>query len=229
MGSFANGLFTILTGWMRTAVQSLWNGLAGDQGNSLISWIGAHWVILALILCVTGAGVDLAVYLLRWRPLKVWSSFFHRIGKIRPDEIVSRESTPSESFQSTVPEKQTLVRSEAADEAGSLHDRGANAPIISAGSEMTRSGRIVPADSPYRPPEHDEFPQNREDTDYTRETAERNVILSRRRRRVRELLTEEEEDSYTYAPPQSVIDARDAYRQPVYPRKWNQKDEDDDV
>lgn len=76
MGSFANSLFTILLGWLQGAVSAVWNAFTTENGNSFFTWIGKNWLLIAGVLCLTGLAADFCVYLFRWKPYKVWKSFF---------------------------------------------------------------------------------------------------------------------------------------------------------
>ena len=79
MGSFANSLFTLMLGWLQSAASALWSALTNEGKGSFFQWIGRSWPVIVVILCVIGLAVDLGVYLLRWRPFKVWKSFFARM------------------------------------------------------------------------------------------------------------------------------------------------------
>ena len=168
MGSFANTLFTIMLGWIQAAAAALWSAFTTENGGSFLQWIGKNWISLAVILCAVGLILDLGVYLLRWRPMQVWKSFFRRLrhGKEEPEE-----------------QEQEHAAVEPAP-AGRLFQRGtATAPLsdprpVTAGEEwedfsrwvseepepehepepvkrkpiITGAGYTVPADSPYRRP-----------------------------------------------------------------------------
>ena len=79
MGSFANTLFTIMLGWLQTAAASIWAAFTSENGSTFFQWIGRNWIILAIVLCGIGLIVDLGIYLLRWRPIQVWKSYFNRL------------------------------------------------------------------------------------------------------------------------------------------------------
>ena len=66
MGSFANGLFSLLLGWLQSVVSFLWAALSGNRGSAALSWLYEHWLLLAVLLCVFGGTADLIVYLIRW-------------------------------------------------------------------------------------------------------------------------------------------------------------------
>ena len=78
MGSFANSLFKIMLGWLQTAVSAVWSAFTSENGSSVFNWIGKHWILLAGILCAVGLVTDLCVYIFRWKPYKVWKSFFSK-------------------------------------------------------------------------------------------------------------------------------------------------------
>lgn len=81
MGSFANSLFKIMLGWLQGAVSAVWSAFTSEKGNSLFNWIGRNWILIAGILCVIGLAADLCVYIFRWKPFRVWKSFFSRDRK----------------------------------------------------------------------------------------------------------------------------------------------------
>ena len=56
MGSFANSVFSVLLGWIRTAVNEFWNILSSGEGGGMLAWIGENWK--ALPPDVPGAHID---------------------------------------------------------------------------------------------------------------------------------------------------------------------------
>lgn len=79
MTSLTNSVITTVLGWMRSVAGWCWHALTTGTGDGLPAWIGRHWLLLAVILCLIGVAIDLAVYILRWRPQEVWRSFFQRL------------------------------------------------------------------------------------------------------------------------------------------------------
>ena len=59
MGSFANSVFSVLLGWIRTAINQMWALVNSDSGGGFLAWIGENWKALTLILC--GVGVVMVV------------------------------------------------------------------------------------------------------------------------------------------------------------------------
>jgi len=92
MGSFANGLFSLLLGWLQSVVSFLWAALSGNRGSAALSWLYEHWLLLAVLLCVFGGTADLIVYLIRWRPIQVWRSFFRRMRMRKSEPELPGES-----------------------------------------------------------------------------------------------------------------------------------------
>ena len=91
MGSLANTVFTMMLGWVRSAVSSIWSMFSSSDGNSLFAWIGEHWVKIVIVLCIVGTAADIVVHLFRWRPLTVWASFFRRLRRHHDEDTSSYE------------------------------------------------------------------------------------------------------------------------------------------
>ena len=165
MGSFANTLFTILLGWMQGAVSAVWSAFTSEKGSSFLTWIGDHWIVLAGILCLIGLAADLCVYLMRWKPMKVWKSFLFR-GRDEREEPETRKGTAAapKAYQRTfsprndTPEPVTAPkeRYETPDlsqwEEEPAPVRRERAEIPEEPALVTGAGYVVPADSPYRRP-----------------------------------------------------------------------------
>ena len=253
MGSFANTLFTIMLGWLQTAAYTIWNAFTNENGNSVLQWIGGHWIILAAILCVAGLLADLGVYLVRWRPMLVWRSFFHRLrhresDPSEPEQAVPEPAAPGNLFRreerGNLPgrEEETQripARQAAAADVGQYdfsrwetekrEPEPAPKPVRQA-STITGAGYTVPEDSPYRrpvDPADDEMAAEPYADEYETERPE--IMTQRKKRRrliVGELFSDPEEELYQYEMPQQLIDKNKASHQPVYPRNWK-RDEGD--
>ena len=96
MGSFANTVFTMMLGWVRSTVAGLWSLFSSADGGKLLAWLGEHWKELALILCVLGTVTDGVIHLIRWRPLAVWASFFRRLRGHGQEEAAEEELAAQE-------------------------------------------------------------------------------------------------------------------------------------
>ncbi|MCQ2457890.1 MAG: hypothetical protein MJ142_04045 [Clostridia bacterium] len=79
MGSLVTSIFTVMLGWVRSVAAWTRELLNGERGSGS-QWLGEHWIIIFIALCVIGALIDLAVYLARWQPFRVWRDMLGRIG-----------------------------------------------------------------------------------------------------------------------------------------------------
>ena len=248
MGSFANSLFKVMLGWLQTAVSAVWSAFTSENGSSVFNWIGRHWILLAGILCAIGLVTDLCVYIFRWKPYKVWKSFFtgsrntdfrqpntkqkptgFQKAKTGDSGQINRPAAePAVHVRQDIPEESDFSRWETSDA------EDANDEIVQPEEKpatITNAGYIVPADSPYRRPAEEGIrTEETEQSDYYSPRAERKEptpIAPRRRKRINvsELFTDPEEELRQFDAPQHVIDSRKAYRDPVYPRGWK-KNED---
>ena len=248
MGSFANTLFTIMLGWLQTAAASIWSAFTNEDGGSFLQWIGRNWILLAAILCAIGLIVDLGIYLLRWRPLQVWKSYFHRLryGKEDMEEPEQPEQTadsspviPRRVFQheeerETLPELKTISTNTGQEDFSRWETKNPGPTLsvepVSPKPIITGAGYNVPADSPYRRPaaelvKNDEpYGKEPEETEQEEDRPEKTEIMTRKKRRRRlvvgDLFSDPEEELWQYEKPQQLIDKEKAYHQPVYPKKW---------
>ena len=115
MGTIADRAFRFMLGWLRGAVAAVWNALNGGAGNTGIVWAAQHWKTLALALILTGTLIDVIIYLIRWRPDRVWRSFFRRLaGKKRLEPLEEQRvpetwPEPPEAFQATETEQKAWI------------------------------------------------------------------------------------------------------------------------
>ena len=94
----ANGILTVVFGWVPSFATSVWNWFSGKQDGGLFAWLAEHWKSLVLAIALIALVVDLAVYLIRWRPYRVWISFFRRLRQ------PARPSDPEVYWERRVPE-----------------------------------------------------------------------------------------------------------------------------
>lgn len=103
MGTLANSLFRALLGWIRTLSAEIWNTFSSPEGTTLLSWLGAHWKGLAVLMCLAGLAVDLIVYLFRWQPYRVWQS--RRRRRLEENNVSAGEGSIEPETASMPPEK----------------------------------------------------------------------------------------------------------------------------
>ena len=255
MGSFANTLFRVMLGWLQGIISAVWSAFTSEKGGSLLTWIGKYWIPIAAVLCIIGLVSDLGVYIVRWKPYKVWKSFFfHKkeeeeepIPERRPlmNERPVRRRVPAvtkqpesiQNMQETVePEPEETFKPtdfsrwepEAPKEEKVYAATRESVPVT-----VTPAGYHVPADSPYRRPQQ---PVPAPAAELRTETApagkqeaeKEQPVLYRRRRRINvsELFSDPEEELHPFEAPQNVINSQKAYHEPVYPRGWKKSEEE---
>lgn len=220
MGSFANTVFSILLGWLQGLVAMIWTALTSKGGDSFLQFIAHNWIYIVVLLCAIGLIADFVVYLFRWEPYKVWRTSWNRLKKRKngdtaeadePAEPAAEETYQADGGEAPEEERYEGTYEEESEplpeEKDDLYRWRAREPeeaepVIPA--EVTKAGYTVPIDSPYRRPE------------------EREDVRSRRRRRIRiNLLGDSDEEDYHYVTPEPIVDQRDAYYAPVYPKNWN--------
>ena len=244
MGSFANTLFRIMLGWLQGAVSSIWSAFTTENGASFLNWIGRNWILIAGILCLIGLAADLAVYLVRWKPYKVWKSFFtHR----QEDETETKSESPvperaeaafepvvqKKDFPTAASSRKVTEREEEPDlsywKQEEEQERQRKEYQAEEPAMVTKSGYVVPVNSPYRRPADTGKikPAVQEEEQALAEQEAKSPAVSQRRRRIRvsELFSDPEEEIQEFDAPQHVIDARTAYHEPVYPRGWKKSED----
>ena len=250
MGSFANTLFTIMLGWIQTAASAIWSAFTTENGGSFFQWIGKNWIILAAVLCVSGMLVDFGIYLLRWRPMRVWKSFFRHLrhGREEAEEPEQATETPvpagrlfrdEENFApvpETQPKKTSTEEEDFSRWAKEEPERDPEPETMWKRATITSAGYTVPADSPYRRPSEpastEIYAEPLPEEQGGEEPGNRPEVMTQRKRRRRlivgDLFADPEEELYQYEAPQHLIDKEKAYHQPVYPRNWKQDEREDE-
>lgn len=106
MGSFAKSLAGVMFGWVSDVISRIWALFTTDSGTDSIPWIGKHWILLVVFLCVLGLLIDFVIYLYRWKPYKVWASFFRKrranrtedVNEDAEDFLSDKRTTPDEQY-----------------------------------------------------------------------------------------------------------------------------------
>ncbi len=227
MGSLANSLFQFFLGWIRILLSSLWESVTMPSRGTLLGWIGEHWLVLLIGICVIGVVTDFVVYLFRWRPYRVWASFFRRMRKHREEKKTRSEEDvlPEEAYEaSDVSEVSFRKNRDGEDQEDMTDHRPENVPRVwnwddpepAAQNPVMQTEATDPqAGSAVR-----EETQTAENDDPGVTARFEQAIRPRRRRaRMKDLFSEEGPQA-EYTAPQELIDRREAYYRPVYPRNW---------
>ena len=213
MGTLGNSLFQGMLGWLRTLVQTVWTMISSPGDSGLPGWIVEHWVPLALGLCAAGLIIDLAVYLFRWQPYRAWKSFFLR-------RRTRREATPKDveayAGEEDVP---AAVRNAALkQQQAEIYGRPKDSEESATG-RTAASGRKTEEEEPLFSYTLPTWRNEEEEESYTARF-EQAIRPRRRRASVRNIFADEPTPQEATAP-QDLIDSTEAYREPVYPKKWN--------
>lgn len=96
INSFADALFRFMFGWARTLLQQLWNAAFSGGFSGFYTWLGDHWLLVTVALCLAGTAVDFTVWMIRWRPYLVWRTKLRRLRAILRGE--GSESTAPRQF-----------------------------------------------------------------------------------------------------------------------------------
>ncbi len=176
MGSFANIVFSILLGWFKTLCSMIWHSATAKDGQSILTFLGDHWMIIAMILCLIGLIADFAVYLHRWKPYR---SLQHEEMKEETADVLP--DSPAAELQSDTQTEET-----------GYHQ-----------------------------------PWNRNEEKPTPVYFQNAETQNRRRRiRVSGLFGGEEENPFYFRENhQPLIDQKEAYHEPVYPKNWRKSEE----
>ena len=228
MGSFANTLFLWLLGWIRTAASLLWNIMSGASASVFLQWIEEHWVLTAGAICIIGLVSDWLVYMFRWRPYRVWGSYFRRLQRGKEPETEDTAENSEDSLETDSP---------LAQDAGApgfqamgqepLKEKNGRASAWNWEEEGTAEQVRFSesASETYR--RYRNRPEEEQDPQDTTARFEEAIRPRRRRTRIGNLFREDGSEA-DYVAPQELIDRREAYRQPVYPRNWKGNTEKDE-
>ena len=85
MGTLADSLFTVLLGWVRALVDSLWAILSADH-TTILEFLGKNWLVIALCIIAAGLVIDWLVWLVRWQPYHLWALRVRRLLRLPPPD-----------------------------------------------------------------------------------------------------------------------------------------------
>lgn len=98
MNGLANAILTLLLSWLRIIINRFWSLFNSESGTSFYTFLANHWLSVLLVLLVGGFVLDRIIYLIRWRPFRVW---------LRRRGIGSRKAKepdlPQELYEPAVP------------------------------------------------------------------------------------------------------------------------------
>lgn len=245
MGSLAGSVFSVMLGWIRTAVSYLWGAASTPEGGRMLRWLTENWLLLAVILSLGCMAIDFIVHLLRWQPYKVWASFFRRLtGRQVEEAPPARASVPRRTVHRQWIYADGTERTEAVaqedippeEEAHPWTDVTPVVPDYELDQEAYRRQFARPESREEENPPApalDGYPQMNaesevqmepEETAPVRRTPRRARGLSRESTRAafQQLFSSSEEDELDlrYRPHQPAVDKAQAYNKPYYPPQW---------
>lgn len=103
MNTFANSLFTLLFGWLRSLIQGIWAAAARGEFSRFFTWLGDHWLLVAVVLCLGCTVLDYLVWLVRWRPYLVWRTKLRGFVRRLRGEKVDSQRRFSQGYADAVP------------------------------------------------------------------------------------------------------------------------------
>lgn len=102
MNEFANSLLHLLLSWMRALFGDFLTFFQ-DGSSGFLAWISKHWILLAVLLVAAGIILDAIIYMIRWRPQRVWKTGFRRIFH-RGDDADFDEREFNAGFDTALPD-----------------------------------------------------------------------------------------------------------------------------
>lgn len=228
MGSFANSMFSVLLGWLRGAADWVWKVLFNAEDGGLIGWIGENWISLIITLCIACMVVDAVVHLLRWRPYKVWASFFRRLlgktedgadtgefsGRLRREWYYADGTARTEEVE--IPQAEwhedelPLTRVSSAEMPQQYVQAFARPEKLKYQEELKKEQPVQGLE---------DYPQPRS-TQAEQPTSTHTERMRKRMARLNAYLDGDEELPLRYRSVPPAVDKDEAYRAPYYPPQW---------
>nr|HML47836.1 hypothetical protein [Clostridia bacterium] len=78
MNSFTDAFFSILLSWVRSLTNAAWTAFRSGGQQGILSWLADHWLGLLILATLAGLTTDWIVWMLRWRPYRLWFSGLRR-------------------------------------------------------------------------------------------------------------------------------------------------------
>ena len=247
MGSLASSVFSVMLGWIRSAVSYVWKSASSPEGSSVLKWLAENWLALAVIICLSGMAVDVVVHLLRWRSYKVWGSFIRRLSKRDEDDPEEEELPPPEpQREGRIVHRQWIyadgtARTEsveqeeipAEEDAHPWTDVTPSLPNYELDQESYRRQFARPESQIQSVPSTSmaDYPQSETVEEQQTVPEEESKPYVRRGRRItrestraalQQLFVSHDEDELDlrYKPAQPAMDKSQAYNKPYYPPQW---------
>lgn len=219
MGSFANSMFSGMLSWVRSAIGWVWNTLVSTDDGGLIRWIGENWLPLIILLSAACLLTDALIHLFRWRPDKVWISFFRRLfgkkeepgsrsGRLRRELYYADGTARTEEVE--LPSEEWQSRETSVEELPPLYTQTFARPEeLHYQEELKKEQPLGLEDYPQPTQPLQPAPMGR-----------RTQQLHKRMSRLNQTWADEESLDLRYRPIPPAVDKSEAYHQPYIPPQW---------
>lgn len=77
-----DSLFTLLLGWVRSAVSAIWTLVRSGGDSGLLSFLGKNWLIILAVIVAIGLFGDWFMWMVRWQPYRVWGTRMRKIARV---------------------------------------------------------------------------------------------------------------------------------------------------
>ncbi|MBE5786685.1 MAG: hypothetical protein E7324_04010 [Clostridiales bacterium] len=219
MNAFADSLFAGLFGWLRALLQSIWGAIAGGGLSGFFTWLGDNWLWLVIFLGIAATIVDFCIWLIRWRPYKVWATRYRHIRNFFKygrkndqrafekgyQDSLALDIAPADEYAPYPPTEEYRYE----EWQQPIQDEPAADSYTPADYYSAWEAEPLPQEGPQFIPatEHTEYPGRAADDAPKRPSWRRKFSLTR----------EEDEGMLDSLPP--AIDRQEAFHQPVYPHE----------
>lgn len=237
MNTFSNSLFTFLFGWARSLIEGIWNAAAEGKYSAFFVWLGDHWLLVVILLCLLCTAADFLVWMIRWRPYLVWRTKLRRLMRRLRGEKVDSQRRFSQGYEDAVPldlnpaeaeETAWQPEYEAAPEQAWQAENPAYADYDAAQEPLPEEYMPIPPAQEDLPPQEAPpvYPEMQPETPETISDPDDAAPRRRRRREQREkfrfswherLLATDDEDEGMLDGLPPVVDKQQAFHEPVYP------------
>ncbi len=227
MNAFADFLLSLLLGWLKGLTQFLWDFFSGGGSNGFLPWLGDHWKGLVVILCAVGSGMDLAVRLRNRRALKAAAG--SREAPSAAGENSGEVWGFDQGFEDSLDMKSLAFPEEAEKDRRAVFPQAERRPIrdrtekafypVQAAYEVREEGFVPEADG-FGDLPGEEVPAETAEKDTRRRRSDKHDSRERRRlfHRVNSLINADEQDDVLLDGLPPVIDKKEAFHKPVYPK-----------
>ena len=79
MNTLSNNVLAVLFSWMRSLIQGVWGAMFSGTSKGFWPWLGDHWLLLIVLLCIGCTVLDYLIWLIRWRPYILWRQWLRRL------------------------------------------------------------------------------------------------------------------------------------------------------